>query len=254
MPASTLANEPQIPVDTMKQTIDLVSRKAYHGKQGVVMIVKRAAFCLVVVFLLVSCGKQEWDDTVIINNSGFSVIFRFNHTGEITLVAGGSYTFETRVHQHLEWFRYEGQEMPGNPVLVRFVYIATNYGATGEFRLVCLCEDDDCDSCNCGNEAKVECDDFCDCDSGGDDEPPALEDDSKIRVAEPVCVSDARDTVAVVFRGLLPNPPQRTIIDGYASEQRIQVERLLPAFQRRESVARIVLRPGERNPAPRHAG
>jgi len=138
------------------------------------MVLRKTAFCLVMVFLLVSCGRQEWDDTVITNNSDLPVTFRFNHTGEITLSPESSTSFETRVHQHLVWFRYYGQE--NDPVLVRFVYIATNYGASGEFRLICLCTEDDCDICGCGNVTEAGCDNFCDCDPG-DDETPDLEDD-----------------------------------------------------------------------------
>jgi len=53
------------------------------------MIVKRAAFYLVVVFLLASCGCGffgGWDDTVITNNSDCSVTFKFHQTGEFISV------------------------------------------------------------------------------------------------------------------------------------------------------------------------
>jgi len=122
-----------------------------------------AIFCLAV-FLLVSCGGPEWDDTVVVNSSGLSVEFRFSHTGEITLTPGDRTSFGTRAHQRLEWFRYDGQESPGDPALVRFVYVTTNRGASGEFRLVCVCAGDDCDTCVCGDVARTECDGFCGCD------------------------------------------------------------------------------------------
>jgi len=69
------------------------------------MIVKKIVFCLAVVFLLASCGRHEWADTVVANNSGFEVTFKFYHTGEIMLDPGASTSFGTVAHQNMEWFR-----------------------------------------------------------------------------------------------------------------------------------------------------
>jgi len=110
------------------------------------MTVKKIAFCLAVVALLVSCGRHEWDDTVVTNNSHVVVEFKFNHTGVITLVPEESFAFETRAHQHLEWFEYEymhngetRRARHGTPKpedgKVWFFYTATDDGANGEFRL-----------------------------------------------------------------------------------------------------------------------
>jgi|GEM_PF-3159512 len=143
------------------------------------MVVKRAAFCLVVVFLLASCGCGffgGWDDTVITNNSDRSVTFKFYQTGEFTLAQGGSISFEPRADLDLERFSYYGQELPDYPARVRFVRFFTPYGWSGEFILVCMCEDDDCDTFACGNAAEAICDFSCDCDFR-EDETPAPEAD-----------------------------------------------------------------------------
>ena len=86
--------------------------------------------CLAIAVVFVSCGKADWDDTVITNNSTFPVTFKFNHTGEFTLNPAGSPTntsksFETVAHQHLEYLKESKR--------VSFTYTATNDGATGSF-------------------------------------------------------------------------------------------------------------------------
>jgi len=60
---------------------------------------------MVVTALAVSCGGGEWDDTVVTNNSTFTVEFKFRHTGEFTLQPGASATFASEGYQHIEWFR-----------------------------------------------------------------------------------------------------------------------------------------------------
>jgi len=89
------------------------------------MSVKKTAFFLAIAFLLVSCGRHEWAETRVTNNSLVDVTFRFGHTGELTLSPGAYTHFETRAHQLLEWYR------PYNRVW--FDYQATNHGATGVF-------------------------------------------------------------------------------------------------------------------------
>ncbi|MCL2044364.1 MAG: hypothetical protein FWG89_09510 [Treponema sp.] len=82
---------------------------------------------LFILSLLVSCGGNDWADTVISNESGYEVTFKFNHTGEYTLDADGvtTVTFPTRVYQYLE---------KHDPVKrVTFEFSSTNDGYTGKF-------------------------------------------------------------------------------------------------------------------------
>jgi hypothetical protein len=79
------------------------------------------------VFLIIfaSCGGNNWEDSIITNNSDYPVIFKFNHTGEIKLDLGKNATFETKAYQHIESYSPEKR--------VNFEYESTNDGYTGEF-------------------------------------------------------------------------------------------------------------------------
>jgi hypothetical protein len=87
---------------------------------------KKIAVCFVLFSLLISCGN-DWADTVITNETGYEIQFKFNHTGEYTLNAGGTntITFKTKAHQYLEHYNQKKR--------VRFEYSSTNDGYTGNF-------------------------------------------------------------------------------------------------------------------------
>ena len=73
-----------------------------------------------------SSNINNWKDTVITNNSSFTVTFKFNNTEEITLVPlVGQTTFKPAHYQHIEYY---------SPVEhVIFTYTAANEGSTGVF-------------------------------------------------------------------------------------------------------------------------
>ena len=99
----------------MLRDIDKYSHSCYVGKMVFVLL-----------FMFVSCGSN-WADTVITNESGFEVNFKFNHTKEWTLDAGGitTVTFPTKAYQYLEKHDQEKR--------VTFEYFSTNDGYTGKF-------------------------------------------------------------------------------------------------------------------------
>jgi hypothetical protein len=77
--------------------------------------------------LFASCSNKTWADSVITNTSASEeVTFKFTHTGEITLPAGASTSFETVAYQRMEYYRPEKR--------VSFSYDATDDGYTAEFR------------------------------------------------------------------------------------------------------------------------
>jgi len=86
-------------------------------------------FCIILVIifgLFSSCISHDWDDSVITNNSEFTVVFKFNNTDEFSLnSAGNPVSFKTEAYQHLEYYSPEKR--------VYFTYKATNEGYTGEF-------------------------------------------------------------------------------------------------------------------------
>ena len=86
---------------------------------------KACVFLGVFMFLLISCGGNNWEDSIITNNSSYKVSFNFNHTGEKKLAVGESTTFETIAYQHIETYSPNKR--------VSFKYEATNVGYTGEF-------------------------------------------------------------------------------------------------------------------------
>ena len=81
-----------------------------------------------IVFFVIfsSCSSNNWDDSVITNNSEFSVNFKFNNTKEFTLNnIGDIVSFKTEAYQHLVYYSPEKR--------VSFTYKSTNEGYTGEF-------------------------------------------------------------------------------------------------------------------------
>ncbi|GMO23335.1 MAG: hypothetical protein Pg6A_10370 [Termitinemataceae bacterium] len=73
-----------------------------------------------------SCPDNNWQDTVISNNSTFSVRFKFNNSDEYTIQIGGTpVSFTTTAHQYLEYYSPDKR--------VKFSYIADDYGYTGKF-------------------------------------------------------------------------------------------------------------------------
>jgi hypothetical protein len=87
---------------------------------------KKLAVFFVLLALFFSCDVNEWDDTIITNNSSLSVAFKFSNTGQIYLSAGEQATFPTEAYQHMEYY------VPDK--MVYFSFSATNEGYTGEFR------------------------------------------------------------------------------------------------------------------------
>ena len=90
-------------------------------------MMKRIAFVFGILFVLIaSCDNNNWDDSIITNNSLYPVSFKFNHTGEKNLAIGESTEFQTKAYQHLE--RYSPDKR------VYFEYESNNAGYTGEFK------------------------------------------------------------------------------------------------------------------------
>ena len=86
---------------------------------------KKNSVVFVFFLLLFSCNFNNWNDTIIKNDSDFSVTFKFNNTGSIVLPAGEQATFPTKAHQRLESYAPDKR--------VSFSYLATNDGYTGNF-------------------------------------------------------------------------------------------------------------------------
>ncbi|MDR0324341.1 MAG: hypothetical protein LBI12_07845 [Treponema sp.] len=93
---------------------------------------KKSALLFLIIPLFLSCyiGEfslkiNQWDETVITNNSSHTVMFKFSNTGEFTLEPGEQTTFEPVPHQHIEYYL---------PEEVTFSYKAGNDGSTGEFK------------------------------------------------------------------------------------------------------------------------
>jgi hypothetical protein len=76
--------------------------------------------------IFASCGGNNWEDSIITNNSDYPVKFKFYHTGEKSLAKGESVVFETRAYQQMESYSPEKR--------VYFAYESTNDGYTGEFK------------------------------------------------------------------------------------------------------------------------
>ena len=87
---------------------------------------KKLVICLVFLGLLLSCDSSSWNDTVITNESGFPVTFKFNHTNVFVLDEDEQVTFETKAYQYLEWYSDEKD--------VYFEFQSTNKGYTGVFK------------------------------------------------------------------------------------------------------------------------
>ena len=76
--------------------------------------------------LFSSCDVNNWEDSVITNNSKFPVTFKFNNTEEKQLAAeGASVTFKTTAYQHIEYYSPDKR--------VYFTYEATDTEYTGKF-------------------------------------------------------------------------------------------------------------------------
>ena len=88
---------------------------------------KHFGIAFIVFFLIFSsCSTHDWEDSVITNNSEFSVTFKFNNTKEFTLDnIGNTASFKTEAYQHLVYYTPEKR--------VNFTYKSTNDGYTGEF-------------------------------------------------------------------------------------------------------------------------
>jgi hypothetical protein len=86
---------------------------------------KKLIICLVFLAFFFSCERNNWDDTIITNNSTINVSFKFSNTGAILLLAGKQVTFPTEAHQFMELYVPEK--------MVDFTFSATNDGYTGEF-------------------------------------------------------------------------------------------------------------------------
>jgi hypothetical protein len=87
--------------------------------------VKKLVLCFVLLPLFFSCDANNWNDTIIKNNSEFAVKFKFSNTAQINLPAGRQASFPTKAYQHLESYTPEKR--------VYFTYSATNDGYTGVF-------------------------------------------------------------------------------------------------------------------------
>jgi len=88
---------------------------------------KRMAFVFGILLILpVSCDINNWDNSIITNNSLYQVTFKFNHTEERSLAVGDRTEFKTAANQHIE--RYSPNKR------VYFEYESTNAGYTGEFK------------------------------------------------------------------------------------------------------------------------
>ena len=88
--------------------------------------VKKNILFPAVLSLFFSCGGNNWDNTVIANESDYTVTFKFNHTREYDLPAGGRQSFETKAYQYLESHSPEKR--------VCFKYTSADAGYTGYFR------------------------------------------------------------------------------------------------------------------------
>jgi hypothetical protein len=86
---------------------------------------KKMALCFIILPLLFSCEFNNWADTIIKNDSDFSVTFKFDNTEQLSLSAGTQTTFPTKAYQHLESYSPDKR--------VYFTYSSTNDGYTGEF-------------------------------------------------------------------------------------------------------------------------
>jgi hypothetical protein len=87
---------------------------------------KKLVACVAFLLLFFSCDFNNWDDTIIHNNSGFEITFKFSNTEQMNLSAGGQATFPTKAYQHLESYSPDKR--------VCFTYEATNDGYTGWFQ------------------------------------------------------------------------------------------------------------------------
>ena len=86
---------------------------------------KKIIVCLVILTLFLSCNSDNWDDTIIENNSMFDITFKFSNTDQKKLPIGAQATFPTKAYQHLESYSPDKR--------VFFTYEATNDGYTGRF-------------------------------------------------------------------------------------------------------------------------
>ena len=84
------------------------------------------SLCFIILPLLFSCELNNWADTIIKNDSDFSVSFKFSNTEQLSLPAGSQTTFPTKAYQRLESYAPDKR--------VYFSYSSTNDGYTGEFR------------------------------------------------------------------------------------------------------------------------
>jgi len=87
--------------------------------------VKKIALCLIIFPLFFSCEFNNWADTIIKNESDFTVTFKFDNTEELSISAGTQTAFPTKAYQRLESYSPDKR--------VCFTYSSANDGYTGEF-------------------------------------------------------------------------------------------------------------------------
>ena len=93
---------------------------------GVALIMKKITFCLIAAALILSaCGKGEWEDTVVANNTDFVIKFVFSPQGEFTLGAKESKSFASEPFQHLVRFEYSDNHDAEPPEEVKWTAGAT---------------------------------------------------------------------------------------------------------------------------------
>ena len=87
---------------------------------------KKIAILYAFIFLFFSCNLNNWDDSIIENNSDFPVTFKFSNTSQMDLNIGENVTFPTKAYQYLEAYDPDKR--------VEFSYSSTDDGYYGEFR------------------------------------------------------------------------------------------------------------------------
>ena len=88
-------------------------------------MIKSLSIAGVLLILFTSCAANNWDDSIITNNSDYQVKFKFNHTKEYQLEIGERVEFKTEAYQRIQDYSPDKR--------VVFSYNATNTGYTGEF-------------------------------------------------------------------------------------------------------------------------
>jgi len=86
---------------------------------------KSLSFLGILILLFLSCVNNNWEDSIITNNSEYQVTFKFNNTEKIQLEAGESAEFPTTAHQRIKSYSPDKR--------VYFTFESTNTGYTGQF-------------------------------------------------------------------------------------------------------------------------